>query len=123
MPHLCSPLKYLSLSTHVLQNERTGKLEFNVHNKHRAVYTSEESKIAVQHGDQITKAYKAILFERDNTIFKSYVANLLQKKVECSGAELFGDDLDDFIEEHRLRFGLIYNEKGRRHKKVRVCVP
>ena len=60
---------------------------FDLEDKVQAVYTSIELNEAVKMGYKITKVYKALKFERDNNIFKSYVGNLLQKKVEATGSD------------------------------------
>ncbi len=51
----------------------------------------------------ITRVYKSPVFTKSNSVFKSYVATLLQGKVEASGPP--SGDVDEFIDEHKRRFG------------------
>jgi hypothetical protein len=44
------------------------------------------------------------VFAKSNSVFKSYVATLFQGKVEAS--EPPSRDIDEFIDEHKYRFGL-----------------
>ena len=89
----------------VLPEKKNAKLIFDLVYKTKAVYTTIELKKAVEKGYKITKVYRALLFEKSNDIFKSYVANLLKGKIEASGCNLEGKELDEFIREHKERFG------------------
>jgi hypothetical protein len=86
-----------------LPEKKDGKLMFDLLDKNHYVVTSAELKRAVEKGYKVTRVYKSLVFTRSNSVFKSYVATLLQGKVEASGAP--SGDIEEFINEHKRRFG------------------
>jgi len=72
----------------------------------KKVFTSIELAKALEKGYKITHVYTTLTFDSDNNIFKSYVSDLLKKKVEASGTKLTGKKLDEFIAEHKKRFDM-----------------
>ena len=90
----------------VLPERKDGRLIFDLLPKTRAVYSSVELLKAIEKGYVITKIYKALKFEKRNDIFKSYVRKLLKGKVEASGTKLEGEELEEFLMEHKKRFGI-----------------
>ena len=89
----------------VLAERRDGRLIFDLLPKCAAVYSSVELVKALEKGYIVTKIYKALKFDKRNDIFKSYISQLLKGKIEASGTNLEGSDLDEFILEHKKRFG------------------
>jgi hypothetical protein len=90
----------------LLPEKKNGKLVFDLEPKTNAVYTSIELEKAIQKGYVITKIHKALIFKKSNSIFKSYVRGLLKGKVEASGTNLEGKELEEFIREHKKRFDI-----------------
>ena len=94
----------------VLPEKKDGKLIFDLIKKEKQVFTSLELKKAIEKGYKLDYVYKCLVFDKSNEVFKSYVANLLKMKVEASGTKLTGEALDEFIEEHKQRFGFTLNK-------------
>lgn len=95
----------------VLPEKKDGKLKFDLVNKINAVYTSVELKEAMNMGYKITKIHNSLIFEQDCNLFKSYIRNLLKKKVESSGLPK-NINIQEFIEEHKKRFDIDLDEKN-----------
>jgi hypothetical protein len=76
---------------------------FVLTDKSNYIATSSELKRAVEKGYWVTRVHKSLVFAKTNSVFKNYVASLLQGKVETLGPP--AGDVVEFIDEHKRRFG------------------
>eukprot|EP00873_Tetraselmis_striata_P042491 jgi/Tetstr1/462755/TSEL_007707.t1 len=87
----------------VIPEKKDGKLIFDLLPKRDVVVSSTELEEALKQGYKLLKVYKALVFDRSDTLFRKYVSANLKTKVEASGAPK--GDIDEFIDEHEKRFG------------------
>jgi hypothetical protein len=96
----------------VLPEKKDNKLIFDLLPKTKAVYTSIELKKAIEKGYNITKFYKALVWDNSSRdLFKSYVAKNLKQKVQATGFNGTKEELDIFIKEHKKRFDIDIDPK------------
>lgn len=99
----------------LLPEKKDMKLNFDLVEKNKAVYTSIELLRAIEIGYKITKIYKVLYFEKTDTLFKEYVQNFLKIKTECAGYD--GNDIDEYIERYYNACGVkLEKEKIKKNK-------
>ena len=103
----------------LLPEKKDMKLNFDLVNKNKAVYTSIELLRAIEIGYEIKKIYKVLYFDRSDDLFKGYVRNFLKIKAECSGYD--GDDIDEYIQRYYDACGVLLEKekiKANKGKKL-----
>lgn len=103
----------------LLPEKKDMKLNFDLVDKDKAVYTSVELLRAVEIGYEIKKIYKVLYFDRSDDLFKGYVRNFLKIKTECGGYS--GDDIDEYIQRYYDACGVLLEKekiKANKGKKL-----
>ena len=103
----------------VLAEKKDQKLIFDLAPKVKQVYSSIELLKAIEVGYKVTRVYRALYFDRDADMFKSYVSNFLKLKVESSGYK--GNDIDAYIQAYKDHCNVVldkYNIKPNKGMKL-----